>query len=105
MDAENKLKPVSAKNPYYWRVMAIDGVGNESAWATDTFIIGSSWPVWLTYVLIGIAGFAVLVIAGFWLGRRIAMLRNDSGYNYSMDNDIEYRYREQYPDANLDLNS
>ncbi len=105
MDAENKLDPVSAKNPYYWRVMAIDGVGNESAWTTDSFIIGSNWPVWLTYVLIGIAGFVVLVLVGFWLGRRIAMMRNDSSYNYNMDTDIEYRYREQYPDASLDLNS
>jgi len=106
MSAENKLDSVSIKNPYYWRVMAIDGVGNESTWVTDTFIVGSSWPIWLTYVLIGIGGFLILVLIGFWLGRRLAMVRNDSSYNYNMDAssdaDIEYRYREQYPDANLD---
>jgi hypothetical protein len=105
MNAESKLDSVSAKNPYYWRVKAIDGVGNESAWVTDTFIIGSGWPVWLTYTLIGIAGFLILILLGFWIGRRMAMTRSDSKYNYNMDTDIEYRYREQYPDASLDSNS
>jgi hypothetical protein len=79
-------------------------VGNESDWVSDTFIVGSGWPMWVTYLLIGIAGLIVLIIIGFWIGRRMAMLRNDSAYNYSMDTDIEYRYREQYPNASLDPN-
>ncbi|NLT28301.1 MAG: hypothetical protein GXX97_04425 [Dehalococcoidales bacterium] len=104
MSTESKLDSVNANNPYYWRVKAIDGVGNESDWVSDTFIVGSGWPMWVTYLLIGIAGLIVLIIIGFWIGRRMAMLRNDSAYNYSMDTDIEYRYREQYPNASLDPN-
>ncbi len=104
MSTESKLDSVNANNPYYWRVKAIDGVGNESAWVADTFIVGSGWPMWLTYILIGIAGLIVLIVVGFWIGRRMAMLRDDSAYNYNMDTDIEYRYREQYPDASLDPN-
>ncbi len=104
MSTERKLDSVNANNPYYWRVKAVDGVGNEGAWVVDTFLVGSSWPMWLTYLLIGMAGLIVLVIVGFWIGRRMAMLRDDSAYNYSMDTDIEYRYREQYPDAGLDTN-
>ncbi len=99
---ESKLKSVSEKNPYYWRVMAVDGVGNESDWTTDTFIVGFIWPVWLTYVLIGVLGLVFLIVIGFWLGRKIATGRDDKTYNYDMDTDLEYRYREQYPDANLD---
>ncbi len=102
MNAENKLDSVNAKSPYHWRVMAIDGVGNASGWTADTFVVGFVWPVWLTYVLIGIAGLVFLIVMGVWLGRRIAAVRDDKTYNYDMDTDLEYRYREQYPDASLD---
>ena len=104
MDSENKLESVNSNNPYYWRVMAVDGVGNASAWTTDKFIVGFVWPVWLTYVIIGFASLLFLIIIGVWLGRKIAMLRDSNTSNYNMDSDVEYRYREQYPDANLDLN-
>ncbi|NLL89774.1 MAG: hypothetical protein GX226_01510 [Dehalococcoidales bacterium] len=111
MNAEYRFDSVNVKNPYYWRVKAIDGVGNESTWVTDTFIVGSGWPDWLTYALIGIGGFIILILSGFWIGRRMAMKHSDSSYNYNMDasedtddTDIEYRYRKQYPNINLDHN-
>lgn len=103
INTENKLESVNSKNPYYWRVMAIDGVGNISTWTTDKFIVGFVWPVWLTYVLIGVAGLVFLIFIGTWLGRKIASGHDDKDYNYDMDTDLEYRYREKYPDANLDL--
>jgi hypothetical protein len=103
MDSETKLESVNSKNPYYWRVMAIDGVGNESGWTTDTFIVSSGWPVWLI-VICGILGFAILVLLGLWIGRKMATIRNDSAYNYNIDADIENQYREQYPDNTLSGN-
>jgi hypothetical protein len=102
MDAEDRLESVNSKNPYYWRVMAVDGVGNTSIWTVDKFVVGFIWPLWLTYVLIGAVVLLFLIIMGVWMGRKIAALRDDKTYNYDMDNDVEYRYREQYPDANLD---
>ncbi len=104
MDTENKLDSVTSKNPYYWRVMAVDGVGNTSVWTTDKFVVGFVWPGWLTYVIIGVAGLIFLIVMGTWLGRKVASRSDDKSYNYDMDTDVEYRYREQYPDANLDRN-
>ncbi|GAJ12746.1 unnamed protein product, partial [marine sediment metagenome] len=67
-----KLEPVSKKTPYYWRVNAVDGAGNISAWSdADSFYIGGGWPSWLTYLLIGLGALVVFVLA-LWLGRRTA---------------------------------
>ena len=103
MNANDKLNSVNSSNPYYWRVMAIDGVGNKSDWTTGTFIVGFIWPMWLIIVC-GIAGLAVLIMLGLWIGRRMATDREDKKYNYNMDADIEQQYRKQYPDTNLDRN-
>ncbi len=67
-----KLEPVSKKAPYYWRVNAVDGADNISAWSdADSFYIGGGWPSWLTYLLIGLGALVVFVVA-LWLGRRTA---------------------------------
>jgi hypothetical protein len=55
-----KLPMAGKKTPYYWRVKAIDGAANESAWsAPQTFTVGL--PVW-AIVLIAVGG--VLVVLG-----------------------------------------
>ncbi len=69
-----ELEPIGEKEPYYWRVKAIDDASNESQWSTPgAFYIGSAFtmPGWVIYLLIAlgalIAGFFI-----FWLGRRTA---------------------------------
>ncbi len=97
----DNLDSVSKKNPYHWRVIAVDGVGNESVSATDTFVVGFIWPLWLTYGILGLIGLIIFVALGLWVGRRMAALRNDKSYNYDMDIAIEDRYRDQYQDRDL----
>ncbi|MDD4873650.1 MAG: hypothetical protein PHE15_01570 [Dehalococcoidales bacterium] len=96
MDDEAKLNSVSAKSPYYWRVRAIDGVGNTSDWTTDTFIVGFIWSSWLTYLLCGIVALPILVVLGIRVGKKLATSRDDRSYNYDID--IEDRYKDQYQD-------
>ena len=71
---EEKLESVSKEEPYYWRVRAIDGASNESAWTgVGSFRVGFifSMPGWVIYLLFGIGTLAFGVF-GFWLGRRTA---------------------------------
>jgi hypothetical protein len=69
---QESLKSVSKKNPYYWRVRAIDGAFNESGWTgPGSFYVGFVWslPAWSIYLLIAL-GVLIIGIFGFWLGRR-----------------------------------
>jgi len=71
-----KLKPVSEKAPYYWRVKAIDGASNESEWSgTGSFYVGVALalaiPQWAIYTLFGVGGL-LLGFLGFWVGRKTA---------------------------------
>ena len=74
-----ELEPRSKEEPYYWRVKAVDGASNESAWSGErAFYVGS--PAWT----VNIFGFTLSVwaiiwwcvgclvagIAGYSLGRR-----------------------------------
>jgi hypothetical protein len=69
---EEKLESRSAKEPYYWRVNAIDSAENASPWAgAETFNIGFIWPGWIIYLWIGL-GVLVIGLIAFWLGRRFA---------------------------------
>ncbi len=71
---EEGLKSVSEEDSYYWHVKAIDGASNESGWSgTGSFYVGFHWamPQWVKYILFGI-GALLLVLLGFWLGRRTA---------------------------------
>jgi hypothetical protein len=68
---DEKLESVSPKTPYYWRVKAIDGASNESAWSSaGSFYVGFhlSQSV-IIYIIIGIAAVA-LGLLGYWLGQR-----------------------------------
>ncbi len=59
---------------YFWRVKAIDSVGNEGDWSTPgSFFITSSFsfPSWAIYVLIGI-GVIIVGFLAFRVGRRTA---------------------------------
>ncbi len=74
MTEAQKLESVSSDSPYWWRVKAVDGAGNASAYTgAGSFTVGFSLdlPAWATYVLIGIGGLLLLAL-GFWLGRRNA---------------------------------
>lgn len=64
------LKSVSKKEPYYWRVKAIDAASNESAWsAPQSFYVGIVFPTFAIYAIFGVALVLVFLI-GFALGRR-----------------------------------
>ena len=71
---KEKLESTKKEAPYYWRVKAIDGAANESAWSTlGSFYVGFvlALPDWAKYTLMGVV--AVLIgLLGFWLGRRTA---------------------------------
>jgi hypothetical protein len=65
-----ELKPVSQQSPYYWRVRAVDGAGNESPWTVpQSFYVGFILPQWGLYIIIGIAAL-ILALFTFWLGRK-----------------------------------
>jgi len=71
---QEKLKSVSQKSPYYWRVKAIDGASNESGWSgANSFYVGFSFsfPQWAIYTLFGV-GALILAGVGFWAGRKTA---------------------------------
>ncbi len=71
---EERLKSVSKKTPYYWRVKAIDGASNESRWSgARSFYVGFSltMPQWAIYTLFGI-GALLFGFFGFWVGRKTA---------------------------------
>jgi len=69
-----KLLSTPQEAPYYWRVKAVDGASNESGWSgAGSFYIGTTFALtgWILYTLIGIGGLLLLVL-GYWLGRRTA---------------------------------
>ncbi len=66
-----ELESVSGDAPYHWRVKAIDGAANESAWSAGTFTVGFTLdlPLWAIIALSVVGGLGLLAL-GFWLGRR-----------------------------------
>jgi hypothetical protein len=71
---DEKLESVSKKTPYYWRVKAIDGASNESAWSSaGSFYVGFTFTqATLLYIIIGIAA-VIFILLAFWLGKRSAV--------------------------------
>ncbi|MFC1977369.1 IPT/TIG domain-containing protein [Chloroflexota bacterium] len=71
---EERLKSAGKDAPYYWRVRAVDGAGNEGDWSgTGSFSVGSTFSLSQAtiYTLLGI-GSLLLFAFGFWLGRKTA---------------------------------
>ena len=72
---DEKLEPTKKEAPYFWRVKAIDGASNESAWSepqafyTGGFTFGLTG--WVLYLVIGL-GAVILFMFGLWVGRRTA---------------------------------
>jgi len=69
-----KLAAVKKDAPYYWRVRAVDGAGNEGQWSAPSFFTVGFYlalPSWVIYTLIAIAVIIIGFLA-FWLGRRTA---------------------------------
>jgi len=72
LPADQPLPSAGGKTPYLWRVRAVDGAGNASAWSTPhTFSIGFMWPGWLIHVWYSL-GILVALVFGMWFGRRMA---------------------------------
>ncbi len=73
LTGDEQLASTERDAPYYWRVKAVDGASNESAWTYPiSFYVDVSWttlPVWVWYILGGL-GVVLLGILGFWLRRR-----------------------------------
>jgi len=74
IDKANKLESVSKKEPYYWRVKAVDGASNESDWTKSASFYNGfvlDLPTWGIYTLIGF-GALIIGLLGFWMGRKTA---------------------------------
>ncbi|MFH0941722.1 MAG: IPT/TIG domain-containing protein [Chloroflexota bacterium] len=74
IEEADKLETASKKEPYYWRVKAVDGAFNESDWTKpSSFYTGFSFalPTWGIYALVGV-GALVIGLLGFWIGRKTA---------------------------------
>jgi len=74
---DEALESTKKDAPYWWRVKATDGAGNESGWTgAGSFHVGFAFamPDWALYLLIGLGGI-LLFFVGFFVGRR-------TGYSY-----------------------
>ncbi len=70
LSKEESLPSRSLKEPYYWRVMAVDGAGNEGNWTdASDFSVGFSMPSWAVHVFWGIGVIAGTCI-GYYQGKR-----------------------------------
>ena len=67
-----KLPSRSKEEPYYWRVKAVDGAGNESGWTgVGQFYMGFSLPPWTVHLWWGL-GVLGAGLGFYWLGKRRA---------------------------------
>lgn len=69
---EEALESRSAEEPYYWRMRAVDGVGNASQWTgVGEFSVGFTWPDWIIHLWWGL-GVLGAVFFGYYMGKRRA---------------------------------
>ena len=71
LTAEEALESRSEEEPYYWRVRAVDGAGNESGWTLGEFSVGFNWPDWIIHLWWGL-GVIGAIFFGYYLGKRRA---------------------------------
>jgi len=69
-----KLSSTSKEEPYYWRVKAIDGAANESAWSEPGSFYVSLFPNWVKYTLITL-GAVIAALLIFWLGMKTSQIQ------------------------------
>jgi hypothetical protein len=82
MTEAEKLELSGNERIIYWRVRAVDGIGNLGAWsAIRNFSISPIWPSWVIYVGYG-SGIGLIVALGLWLRHRISN-RSNSHSNVS----------------------
>ncbi len=63
LTSDDKLDKAGKDDPYYWRVRAVDEVGNASPWSeVSEFYYGFIWPMWATWVLVGLAVVIIAVV-------------------------------------------
>jgi len=99
---EDKNLLTSRKVPYYWRVKAVDGATNTSAWsAIGSFYkaftvnsIVSNMPDWTKYILLGL-GLLLVAFMLFLFSRALKRIRNRQ----------EEEYEEEVPELNSDENT
>ena len=58
---EEGLSSTDSDAPYYWRVKAVDGASNESAWSTPHSFYVRFLPQWAIYVIIAAVAVAISV--------------------------------------------
>ena len=69
---EEALESRSAEEPYYWRMRAVDGVGNASQWTgLGEFSVGFTWPDWIIHLWWGL-GVLGAIFFGYYMGKRRA---------------------------------
>ena len=69
---EEALESRSEEEPYYWRVRAVDGASNASAWTgTGEFSVGFAWPDWIIHLWWGLGALGIGFL-GYYLGKRRA---------------------------------
>ena len=71
LTSEEALESRAEEEPYYWRVRAVDGAGNESDWTLGEFSVGFTWPDWIIHLWWGL-GVLGAVFFGYYLGKRRA---------------------------------
>jgi len=63
LTSEEGLRSTDSDAPYYWRVKAVDGASNESAWSTPRSFYVRFLPQWAIYVIIAAVAVAISVAA------------------------------------------
>ena len=67
---EEGLPSTDRDAPYYWRVRAVDGASNESAWSTPRSFYVSFLPQWAIYVIIASVSVLIAVLISRKVWRR-----------------------------------
>jgi hypothetical protein len=73
-----RLAPIKgdSPSPYYWRIKAVDGAGNESKWSNiNAFYVSGFLKGWVLYVIIAIGGI-LLLATGVLIGMRMRPRNN-----------------------------
>jgi hypothetical protein len=70
-----QLEALGGGTPYYWRVKAIDGAGNEGIWAPSVpfyvGLAGAPMANWLKFTLIGV-GVVLVGVVAFWVRKVVS---------------------------------